>query len=154
MAPPGAQRMQYFLSRHDHSLDSKGRLTLPAEFRSAFGEVAILSPLLDGCVAIWSQEEFDKRAEQMLDKARRGQAERNVARSFAANAKEVSIDSHGRIVVPAHLRTYADLGSDVAVVGALNHVELWNPDRWSEVDGQGSGDMQDASLEIVADMGF
>lgn len=148
------ERSGMFLSRHDHSLDSKGRITLPAEFRSEFGEAAILSPVLDGCVAIWTKSEFEQRAQEMLEKARRGQVERNMARSFAAAAKEVGIDSHGRLVIPPNLRDYAQLDRDVAVIGALNHVEVWNPERWAAIDDTSTGHMRNADIETVSDMSF
>ena len=60
--------------------------------------------VLDGCLAVWTAEEFHRVAADMQEKARRGQTERNVVRSFAAGAADVQADKQGRIAIPAHLR--------------------------------------------------
>ena len=142
-----------FWGTHEHSLDAKGRVILPSRFRSPFRAGAFLTKILDGCLALWTPVEFERRTADMLEKARRGQSERNVARVWAAGAFEVNPDGQGRVAIPPMLREYARLDSDVVINGAINHVELWQPDKWREVDAEGSQHLL-SGQDALADMGF
>jgi MraZ protein len=142
-----------FWGTHEHSLDAKGRVILPSRFRDPFRGSAFLTKLVDGCLALWTPAEFDRRTADMLETARRGQSERNVARVWAAGAFEVAPDGQGRIAVPAQLRDFARLDNDVVINGAINHVELWNPDKWQEVDAEGSQYLL-SGQDVLADIGF
>jgi MraZ protein len=142
-----------FWGTHAHTLDTKGRVILPARFREPFRGGAFLTKLVDGGLALWTSVDFDRRTAEMLETARRGQAERNVARVWAAAAFEVTPDAQGRIPVPGHLRDFARLDGDVVINGAINHVELWNPDKWRDVDAEGSQFLL-SGQDVLADMGF
>jgi MraZ protein len=126
-----------FLGEYQHSLDAKGRVILPARFREQLEGGAFVTKLLDGCLAVWTPEEFRKVAEDMQEKARRGQAERNVVRSFAAGAAEVVPDRQGRIAIPATLRSFAGLERDVVVAGVFTRIEIWDSERWGQVNRDG-----------------
>jgi MraZ protein len=126
---------------------------LPSRFRAPFREGAFLTKLPDGCLGLWTPSEFERRTADMLEKARRGQSERNLARSWSAGAFEVTPDSQGRFAIAPMLREYARLDNDVVVNGAINHVELWNPDKWREIDAEGSQHML-SGQDALADMGF
>jgi MraZ protein len=142
-----------FWGTHEHSLDAKGRVILPARFREPFRGGAFLTKLFDGCLGLWTPVAFERRTADMLEIARRGQSERNVTRSFAAGSFEVTPDGQGRIAIPPMLRDYARLESDVVVNGAINHVEIWHPDKWREVDAEGSQQLL-SGQDALADMGF
>ena len=142
-----------FFGEHQHSLDAKGRLILPAKFRDAFAEVAYVTKVVDGCLAVWTTLEFEAITTEMREKARRGEEERNAVRAWAAGAAEVAPDKQGRIAIPASLRSYAGLENDVMVTGAINHVELWNPERWREIDRTGSDSLRHGG-QALADVGF
>jgi MraZ protein len=142
-----------FWGTHEHSLDAKGRVILPSRFREPFRGGAFLTKLFDGCLALWTPSEFERRTADMLEKSRRGQSERNVARAWAAGAFEVTPDSQGRFAIAPMLREYARLEADVVVNGAINHVELWSPEKWREVDAEGSQHLL-SGQDALADMGF
>ena len=142
-----------FFGEHQHSLDVKGRLILPAKFRDAFETGGFVTKMSDGCLAVFTAEEFSQRTAEMLEKARRGQAERNAMRAWAAGAEEVKPDRQGRIPIPAQLREYAGLEGEVIVTGAINHVELWNPQRWNDIAARGSTGLSSGD-DTFADMGF
>ena len=126
-----------FLGQFEHALDQKGRVILPAAFRSQLESGAYLSKSLDGCVAVFPAEEFERVASELMEKARRGQRERQAARTFAANAAPASIDRQGRMLIPGHLREFASLERDVVIAGSLNSVEIWDAGRWRELDREG-----------------
>ncbi|MDA8367612.1 MAG: division/cell wall cluster transcriptional repressor MraZ [Actinomycetota bacterium] len=124
--------MARFFGRYEHSLDGKGRVILPSKFRGPFVEGGFLTQHSDGCLALWTPEAFDQQMEEMQERAASGRADRNLARVWASNSHEVDVDSQGRMGIPAHLRAYAGLDGDVLVHGAIDRIELWNPDRWTQ----------------------
>jgi MraZ protein len=125
-----------FLGTYEHSLDAKGRVILPAKFREQLETGAYLAKSLDGCLALYDAEEFERVAQEMQEKARRGALERNAVRSFAAGAAEATPDKQGRITIPAPLRTFAGLEREVVVTGVLSRIEIWDALRWREIDQQ------------------
>lgn len=125
--------MAGFVGRFEHSLDAKGRVILPAKFRPQFERGGYLSENREGCLALWTPGEFERQMQAMQERAAGGsRQERNRARVWAANSSEVEVDRQGRMAIPAHLRQFASLESDVLVHGAIDRVELWNPSVWAE----------------------
>ncbi|MGH9183073.1 MAG: division/cell wall cluster transcriptional repressor MraZ [Acidimicrobiales bacterium] len=129
--------MPVFYGEFEHALDVKGRLILPVKLRDHFAAGGFLTKVLDGCLALYTDEEFTKVLNTMQERARRGQMERNVVRSFAAGSTDVSPDRQGRIAIPANLRAFAGLEREVTVTGQINRVEIWDAARWAEVNRRG-----------------
>ncbi|HEX4978591.1 MAG TPA: division/cell wall cluster transcriptional repressor MraZ [Acidimicrobiales bacterium] len=121
-----------FIGRYEHSIDAKGRVILPVKFRAPFERGAYLSQHHEGCLALWTPEEFEVQLEQMQLAASQGPAERNLARVWAGGSAEIEVDKAGRMPIPSYLRTFAKLDSEVIVLGAIDRVELWNPAIWQE----------------------
>jgi MraZ protein len=126
-----------FLGEYKHSLDAKGRVILPAKFREPFEGGGYITKVLDGCLALYTTEEFEKVAADMQEKAKRGRTERAAVRSFAAGTEPVSPDRQGRITIPPNLRTFAGLERDVAVIGAFGRIEIWDAARWDDANREG-----------------
>ncbi len=122
-----------FVGQFQHSLDVKSRLILPAKFRTEFERGGHLSPNTEGCIALWTPGEFARQSEERLEQSRAGGAlERQQVRYWAANSSDVEFDKQGRFALPLAIRDYGRLVGDVLVVGALDHVELWNPVTYAE----------------------
>jgi len=121
-----------FVGRYEHSLDTKGRVILPAKFRGAFERGGYLTEFREGCLALWTPGEFERQMAAMQDRAAGGRTDRNRARVWASNSCEVEIDRQGRMAIPSYLREFARLQSEVLVHGAIDRLELWNPTVWSE----------------------
>jgi len=121
-----------FFGRYEHSLDVKGRVILPARYRTQFGTQAYVSQYVDRCLALWTPDEFEKQLADQEVRQEEGRTERHVARLWASGSSEVDIDRQGRLAIPAYLREFAHLEveSPVLVVGILNRVEFWNPSDW------------------------
>jgi MraZ protein len=141
-----------FLGEYQHSLDAKGRVILPAEFREPLANGAVLTKVLDGCLGVYSREGFEEMAEQVRVSARRGPRERRAARSWFSAARPFTPDKQGRVAIPQTLRDYAGLERDVMVLGVDNRIELWHPARWREQEAEGQADI--SSGEGLADVGF
>ena len=131
-----------FLGEYAHALDEKGRVILPARFRERLAEGAFVTREVDGCLAVRTPEEFTVRAAEMGEKWRGDPDERNVARVFFAGAHEAAPDRQGRLAIPQHLREYAGLERDVALIGAFHHIEIWDAERWKEKKQAGVEGMQ------------
>jgi len=118
-----------FVGTYDHTLDEKGRLVLPAKFRSHLNGPAYLSPWA-GCVALWTADRFTAMVRRLEEEVRAGETEPGVLRGLAARSEEVRLDPQGRIIVPPRLREFAALERDVAVCGAIDWIEIWNAPDW------------------------
>jgi MraZ protein len=131
-----------FLGEFRHSLDAKGRVILPAKFRDELEGGAVMARALDGCLAVYPQDEFDRLAARLRDARERGQHERQAARTFFSGAVEIAPDKQGRVAVPQHLREFAALDRDVVVAGGFDHVEIWDAQRFRERDQEGIAAIQ------------
>ncbi len=132
-----------FVGRFEHSLDDKGRVVLPPTFRSRLAEGGYLTQY-QHCLALWSPKDFEDFVERLRDKLRNQEAAPNAMRALLANAAEIKVDAQGRIAIPQRLRDYAELGSNVVLVGSLDHVEIWNPDTWEPVNDEGESGLAEA----------
>jgi MraZ protein len=121
-----------FVGRYEHSLDTKGRVILPAKFRPQFERGGYLTEHSEGCVALWTLGEFERQMDAMQERAVAGKADRNRARLWASTSAEVEVDRQGRMPIPSQLREFAGLDADVLVIGAIDRVELWNPAKFGE----------------------
>lgn len=139
-----------FLGEFQHALDAKGRVVLPADYREPLAEGAVLTRVLDGCLAVYSQGEFDQLADQVRESARRSERHRRAARSWFSSARAFVPDKQGRVPIPQTLREYAGLERDVMVLGVDRRIELWNPARWRDYVAVGEADI--ASGEGLEDL--
>ncbi len=127
--------MERFYGSFEYSLDAKGRIILPARLRSHFeSRQALVSLYVDRCLAVWTPDEFAvylSRAQLMEE---RGSEGRNLARALSAMSAPVEVDGQWRLTIPANLREWAGLQVDspVMVIGALNRIELWQPELWRQ----------------------
>ena len=126
--------MARFFGRYEHSLDAKGRVILPSKFRAPFDQGGYLTQYRDGCLALWTPEEFEAQLVHLQESAGEGKPQRNLARVFAGGTQEIEIDRSGRMPIHPSLREFAGLESEAAVLvlGAIDRVELWRPATWQE----------------------
>lgn len=121
-----------FTGEYRHTIDAKGRLAVPARFRTELAGAAYICRWIDGPLAIFPRAAWEELAGQISSLARVGDARaREFARSVFSTAYDVELDGQGRVLVPTVLRDLVGLGSDAVVVGLNDHVELWPPDRWA-----------------------
>ena len=124
-----------FRGNSDHTLDSKNRLTVPARHRGELSERVVLARPLDQspCVGVWRPDDYDEFSGAALAELPPLSNERTtLQRFFYGSSQSVEIDTAGRVMVPSFLMDHAGLRKDVVVVGAGDHLELWDPARWNE----------------------
>ncbi len=130
-----------FLGEHQHSLDAKGRVILPARFRDQLEDGAVMAKALDGCLAVYPTVEFERVALKMREARERGARERQAARSFFSGAVEIAPDKQGRVAIPQSLREFAHFDAQVIVAGSYDHIEIWDAQRFRERDLEGTASL-------------
>ncbi len=141
-----------FLGDYQHTLDAKGRISLPARFRAEMTGKLVVAKGLDRCLYVYPAEEYARFVEELVEREDFEPRVRKVRRFFTAGAVEVELDSAGRIGLPANLREYAVLSKDVAVTGNGNRIELWDAEAWSAYSEAGES-IEDLAKEL-ADAGL
>ena len=121
-----------FLGEFSHTIDEKGRLTIPAKFRDELAEGLIVTRGIDRCLAVYPMKEWNRLAEQVSALPLTDRLARAFRRLVFANASDAVPDKQGRILIPPRLREYADLNGEAVVTGLNTYVEVWNPDAWGE----------------------
>ncbi|HEU0000534.1 MAG TPA: division/cell wall cluster transcriptional repressor MraZ [Ktedonobacteraceae bacterium] len=131
-----------FLGQYEHSIDVKGRMAVPAKFRSQLDEGAVISKGMGTCLSVYTLARWEEKSQELTE-GKTTEDLRDFERRIYPSASEEKIDGQGRLVLPARLRAYARLSNEVTVVGVRDHVEIWDRAVWQEyqerLDAQGDG---------------
>ena len=138
-----------FCGVFQHSIDAKGRTSLPAKFRevlSAQGaEKLFITPdLKDPCLIAFPPAAWQKLAEKVASLSMFDERTRLISRAFIAPAQECSVDKLGRILIPPTLRERLGNVEEITWAGQTQRIEIWAPTQWA--DGQKAAHAQDAAL--------
>ena len=125
MAPPAL-----FLGEFEHSIDDKSRLAVPARFRAALQDGLVITRGLDRCLVIWDTDTWRRQAERVSALNQFQSDARRLQRHFFSGAVPGQPDKLGRVVIPQFLREYAQLDSEVVVVGLADRIEVWARVEW------------------------
>jgi MraZ protein len=120
------------LGQHEHSLDDKNRLTLPAKLREALGERVVVTSGLDGCLYAYAHDDWQHHAARIRELDPLGRESRLMQRHFFASAVTADLDKQGRMVLPASLLQSAGIDREVTVAGVYDHLEIWDRAKWRE----------------------
>lgn len=142
-----------FLGDHQHTLDAKGRVSLPAKFRAEMTGKLVVAKGLDECLYVYPADEYTRFVDGLLTGSDFDPRKRQLRRFFTAGAVEIELDSAGRVSLPANLRDYAHLTKDVAVTGNGNRIEIWDAAAWSAYNGETAAGIEDLAQEL-ADAGL
>lgn len=119
-----------FWGEYKHTIDDKGRLTIPAKYRIQLHE-AIVARGLDRNLVLYPLSEWQQFAQKLKQLPITDPNARALQRLFFSGAQDVSPDRQGRILLPAYLREYAGIESDVVIAGMESYIEIWNPESWT-----------------------
>ncbi len=119
-----------FFGEHEHSLDAKGRLTMPSKYRAQFAEGLMITKGEDRCLQIYPLRAWEKKQAEVerLDTA--SARNREYRRAFYSSSEDGELDGQGRLLVGKRHRDYAGLDKEVAVIGAGEFVEVWGASQW------------------------
>lgn len=142
-----------FMGEYSHTVDTKGRLIIPSRFREELGETFVVTKGLDGCLFVFSDEEWKAFEIKLKSLPLTNKNARQFARFFVAGATPCELDKQGRILLPATLREFAGLEKDVVLTGMLNRIEIWSKEKWNE-----NNSLDDVAMDEIAeqmtDLGF
>jgi MraZ protein len=128
----------------------KGRIILPARYRSSFDTLAFISKNTETCLAIWTPDAFELKLDEMEVLLNGSPPERAMARAWASGSTEVELDRQGRVAIPGYLRDYAHLEDAVLIHGAISHIELWDPEEWAIFGAPGDAALADPTGTALA----
>lgn len=124
-----------FRGRFTHTMDSKGRVSIPSGFRVEIQRRSQNDPVLasqGAHLALFPADEWEMKEEVLLGLSEFDSDAQDLQRIMVGEAADSPLDAQGRILVPTLMRKEADLDNKILLVGVLNRIELWNPDRYEE----------------------
>ena len=137
------------LGTHDHTLDDKNRLTLPAKLREQMGESVVVTRGLDGCLYAYSREEWERLSADIARHDALSPEARRLRRFFFAGAAPAELDKQGRMVIPAGLLEGAGIGREVTVAGVYDHLEIWDRAAWRKELQTVEGSAEDVAERLA-----
>lgn len=123
-----------FLGNYQTKFSGKGRVILPKKFREGLlgGKEIILSRGFERCILGYSKKGFENQAKQLLEGSVTDERSRLVRRYLFSASEQVDLDSQGRFVIPSTLLAYANIKTEVILIGAGDHFEVWDVKLWNE----------------------
>ncbi|MCC7202694.1 MAG: division/cell wall cluster transcriptional repressor MraZ [Nitrospirae bacterium] len=146
-----------FRGRYHHTIDAKGRLSIPSKFRdkvlhSYAGQLILIKDLVDRCIAAYTPDGWEDLTMKIQKASSLAEEVKAFRRLMFSEAEDCVIDKQGRILIPPRLREYASLEKEVLVAGVENNkIEFWNPQMWE--DAMAAYDPRDIARKM-AEMGI
>lgn len=137
-----------FIGEFNHTIDEKGRLSVPVKFRAELARGMVLTRGLDGCLWLYTESEWQKIAEKVSSLPLTQKNARSFSRFVLSGAMDLKIDKIGRIIIPKYLAEYAGINSKVVVAGMYNRLELWAEETWKSFKEK----MEESSEEVAENL--
>lgn len=141
------------MGEYMHSIDTKGRVILPADFRADLGECFVITKGLDNCLFIYTTSEWEKLSEKLKQLPLAKAEARAFVRFFFAGARQMECDKQGRFLIPANLRAHAKLQKDVVLIGISNRIEVWSKAEWERYNEEITPSVSSIA-ETLVDLGI
>ena len=141
------------MGEHSHTVDAKGRVILPAEFREELGERFVITRGLETCLWVFGELEWNTLSRKLAALPVSKKEVRDVTRFFMAGARQLACDRPGRCLLPAHLGDYARLSKDAVLNGMINRVEVWSKAEWESYSAGIQPSVTNLA-EALADLGI
>ena len=119
-----------FMGRYNHTIDPKGRLSIPSKYREILGDEFVVSKGMDGCLYVYANDDWKIFEGKLASLPLMSEEARQFARFFLSGAQPVTVDKQGRILMPQDLRDFAGLEKDVVLAGMGSRIEIWSLERW------------------------
>ena len=125
-----------FMGRYNHTIDPKGRLSIPSKYREILGDEFVVSKGMDGCLFVYANDAWKEFETKLASLPMVNEEARQLVRFFLSGAQYVTVDKQGRILVPQDLRDFAGLEKDVVLAGTGKKIEMWSLEKWEEKNAQ------------------
>ena len=142
-----------FLGEHQHTLDAKGRVSLPAKFRNQMTGKVVVAKGMDKNLYVYEYGEYEKFVAELMTRNEFKGKMRQLRTFFTGGADETELDSAGRVRIAPELRKHAGLDKDVVVIGNGNKIEIWDAEAWQAYSAAAAESIDDIAQEL-ADAGL
>ena len=141
------------LGEYEHSIDTKGRIAMPAKLRDGLGGKFIITKGLDGCLFVYAMDEWQRVEQKLASLPMSRKTARDFTRFLFGGACEGECDKQGRVLLPASLRRYAGLEREAVIVGVGSRAEIWDAAKWQQYNEESAEDVNELA-EQLADLGI
>lgn len=131
-----------FLGEYRHTIDDKGRLTIPAKYRGSLAAGMVVTRGFDRNLMAFSMEGWEELAARVKSLPWSDPSAREFRRRVFSGAVDLVPDRQGRVLLPPYLREFANIEGDVVITGMLDHLEIWNSEAWEPVRDAAESDEQ------------
>lgn len=145
----GKWGINVFIGEYQHTIDPKGRIIIPAKFRDQLGETMIVTRWLDGCLALYTMDQWQQVFENLKKLPSTKREARMYTHMIMSKAAECELDSQGRIRIPGHLSAEASLTKNCVLVGVSDHVEIWDKERWDSYYATASENFEEIAESLT-----
>ncbi|KRK40458.1 division/cell wall cluster transcriptional repressor MraZ [Loigolactobacillus bifermentans] len=142
-----------FMGEYHHTIDTKGRLIVPAKFREALGPKFIVTRGMDGCLFGYAVTEWELLEQKLRQLPLTKRDARAFVRFLYSAATECVVDKQGRINLPELLRQHAGLEKACVLLGVSNRIEIWDQSRWEKASAEAAENFDDIA-ENMLDIDF
>jgi MraZ protein len=147
-----------FRGRYEHTIDQKGRTSLPARYREVLASLGekriVVTSGLDPCLVAFTMPEWLATEEKIARLSQFDRAVQKLRRIYVSGAVECEVDDSGRVLIPPTLRDYAQLSKDVLWAGAGRYAELWDKKMWADATEVASDDERSQLAGRLAELGL
>lgn len=144
-----------FYGEYEHALDNKDRVIIPAKFREIFkehyAERFYLTRGLDRCLFVFTEETWKAQEKKFRDLPFTKNESRKFNRLYFSGACDVVCDKQGRILIPAYLKSYAEIKQDVVIIGVSDRIEIWSKEKWKEFFDSNKGSFEDLAEKLITE---
>ena len=138
-----------FLGTYAPKLDDKGRVILPAKFRTELEGGVVIARGQERCLYVFSTREFEELHDKIRQAPVTSKQARDYLRLFLSGANSEVPDGQNRVTIPAQLRAYAGLDRELTVIGVGNRAEIWDTAAWEQYYAEQESNFSDTTEEVI-----
>jgi len=146
--------MGFFKGKETFTIDAKSRVKLPAKMRKSISEKAddkfVVTRGNDECIYAYPMDEWEKYEEKFLKLNQYDEKNRYFLRVLLSESEEVSLDTHSRIMLPKNLTQFAAIESKVTIVGMMDHIEFWSPEKYDKYMSSQDESYEDVAMNVMS----
>ncbi len=143
-----------FMGEYHHNIDEKGRLIMPAKFRTNLSDKFVITRGLEKCLYVYTYSDWQKLVEKISTLPFTKKDARIFIRSFFSSAAEVEVDRQGRINITSNLINHASLIKECVIIGANDRIEIWSEDNWNQFLDTNADTLEDIAENLFTDVNF
>ena len=137
-----------FMGEYHHSIDDKGRLIIPAKFRTELGDKFIITRGIENCLFVYPEERWEQIVHKLESLPFTKKDARNFTRFFLSGATVAEFDKQGRVNITSPLINYASIEKDCVIIGTGDRLEIWSEDAWNSFFNSASINMSDIAENL------